>query len=157
MTVPLITVCELDFLHLDLSPARRVIDPLLLAEPELDPQIQFQIDFPRAPSDPRELSEIPEVRLWFVRLDTVYPWLPLWLAWPSELTRYSAMLVPHQFSPQEGIQYNPEALELFLMGKLFVGYDWLVNRGLPGVSRLKAMAQTLGYELEDDFFNLLTS
>jgi len=29
-----------------------------------------------------------------------------------ELARYTAMLVPHQFSSKEGIQYNPEALEI---------------------------------------------
>ena len=31
--------------------------------------------------------------------------------------RYAAMLVPHQFSPTEGIRYNPEALEIFVSRK----------------------------------------
>ena len=70
----------------------------------------------REPEDPRELSEIPEVRLWFIRLDARYPWLPFLLDWKAgELALYTAMLVPHQFSVKEGIQYNLEALEIFLM------------------------------------------
>ncbi len=34
------------------------------------------------------------------------------------IARYAAMLVPHQFHRGEGIQYNPEALEIFVMQKL---------------------------------------
>jgi hypothetical protein len=41
------------------------------------PQLELQIDWPRADDDPRELSEIPEVRLWSIRADARYPWLPL--------------------------------------------------------------------------------
>jgi hypothetical protein len=47
--------------------------------------------------DPRELSEFPDIRLWFLRLDATYPWLPVLLDWRAgELARYAAMLVPHQ-------------------------------------------------------------
>jgi hypothetical protein len=121
---------------------------------EQENQIQFQINFPREETDPRELSEIPEVRLWFVRLDSVYPWFPFLLDWKAgELARYAAMLVPHQFHRTEGIQYNPEALEIFMMQKIFTLSDWLKVQGIPSNFRLKSLAQLLGYELEESFLN----
>jgi hypothetical protein len=126
----------------------------------LDPEvrIQFEIDFPREPTDPRELSEIPEVRLWFIRLDTLYPWLPYVLDWEAgELGRYAAMLVPHQFSPKDGIRYNPEALEIFVMQKIFVVAHWLRSQNNVQTTRLKFMTQMLGYEIEDGLFDLLLS
>ena len=149
-----------DCLHsLDLSPAATVIENLLQERSVIasyEQQLRFDIDYPREPEDPRELSEIPEIRLWFLRLDTHYPWLPFLLDWKAgELVRYTAMLVPHQFTTKEGIQYNPEALEIFLMQKLFVLTDWLKQQGIPSQSRLKSMAQLLGYELDDSLFNLL--
>lgn len=60
--------------------------------------IGFTINYTREdPYDTRELSEIPDVRLWFVSLDAAYPWLPVLLDWRAgELARYAAMLVPHQ-------------------------------------------------------------
>ncbi|MFM6135616.1 MAG: CRR6 family NdhI maturation factor, partial [Sphaerospermopsis kisseleviana] len=109
--------------NLDLSPALKVIEPLLQEESitSQEQQLRFEINYPREANDPRELSEIPEVRLWFVRLDAKYPWLPFLLDWKAgELARYAAMLVPHQFTKKEGIQYNPEALEIFLMHKIFI-------------------------------------
>ena len=118
-------------------------------------QLHFDIDYTLEPGDPRELSEIAEVRLWFIRLDTRYPWLPFLLDWKAgEFARYAAMLVPHQFSIREGIQYNPEALEIFLMHKLFVLNDWLQQQGIPSKSRLQSMAQLLGYELDDALFEM---
>lgn len=148
-----------DCLHsLDLSPAATVIENLLQEKSALashEQQLRFDIDYPREPEDPRELSEIPEVRLWFIRLDARYPWLPFLLDWKAgELARYTAMLVPHQFSAKEGIQYNPEALEIFLMQKLFVLTDWMQQLGIPSKSRLKSMAQLLGYDLDDSLFDL---
>ena len=150
------------FQTLDLAPAQQVIDPVLAShetEPKLnDPDLtfSFDIDFPRETGDPRELSEISEVRLWFIRLDSQYPWLPLYLDWESgELSRYTAMLVPHQFSPIDGIRYNPEALEIFVMGKVFTLDHWLKAQSIDGRSRLKFMTQMLGYELDDALFNLL--
>ncbi|XHX78900.1 MAG: CRR6 family NdhI maturation factor [Stenomitos frigidus ULC029] len=143
---------------LDLSPLQTVIDPLL-QEGNLmtyEQQLQFTIDYPQESGDPRELPEIPEVRLWFIRLDARYPWLPLLLDWKAgELTRYTAMLVPHQFHPKDGIQYNPEALEIFVMHKIFVLAGWMQSQGLEGTARLKAMTQMFGYELDDAFFDLL--
>lgn len=141
---------------LDLSPAKKVIEPLLQEIANYEQQLRFDINFSRDEADPRELSEIPEVRLWFVRLDAYYPWLPFLLDWRTgELARYTAMLVPHQFSRSEGIQYNPEALEIFVMQKIFVLSDWLQQREISGKSRLKSMAQTFGYDLDDSFFELI--
>lgn len=142
---------------LDLAPIETVISKWLqegsIASHEQE--IQFQIEFDRDPTDPRELSEIPEVRLWFVRLDACYPWMPLLLDWESgELARYTAMLVPHQFS-QEGIQFNPEALEIFVMHKVFGLLSWMRQQGSVSRTKLKFMTQMLGYELDDGFFDLL--
>jgi hypothetical protein len=153
-------VIQLDATHLntlDLTPAQRVIESLLATGGgNQDLQLQFAIEYPSDANDPRELPEIPEVRLWFVRLDAYYPWLPIWLDWQSgELWRYAAMLVPHQFSSKDGIQFNPEALEIFLMHKLFVLTRWLHQQGIPSREKLKGMAKVLGYELDDTLFNLL--
>jgi hypothetical protein len=145
---------------LDLSPVVSSIQPLLQDNDltQHEQQLQFQVECDREPNDPRELSEIPEIRLWFVRLDTRYPWLLFLLDWKAgELVRYTAMLVPHQFHPRDGILFNPEALELFVMSKVFVLSDWLQAQGIDGTSRLKSMTQVLGYELDESFFALLKS
>jgi hypothetical protein len=119
-------------------------------------KVQFQIDWQRAAEDPRELSEIPEIRLWFIRLDSKYPWLPLALDWQSgELARYAAMLVPHSFSRQSGIQYNPEALEIWVMHKVFLTTAWLQDQNSNDYNPVKFMAKTLGYELDRSLFDLL--
>lgn len=142
--------------RLDLSSVQEQIDSILREGKltEYEQSIQFEIDYPRDPTDPRELSEVPEIRLWFLRLDTVYPWFIFFLDWRNgELARYTAMLVPHQFSRAEGIQFNPEALEIFVMGKVFVLYDWLRSRNISGVGRITAFSQMLGYEVDESFFN----
>jgi hypothetical protein len=143
---------------LDLSPATNVISPLLeegtIAASEQ--QLVFEINYELEPSDPRELSEIPEVRLWFICLDAKYPWLPFLLDMKAkEFARYAAMLVPHDFSSREGIQFNPEALEIFLMQKIFVLNDWLKQQNISSQSRLKSLAQMLGYELDDGLFRMI--
>ncbi|MEM6427244.1 MAG: CRR6 family NdhI maturation factor [Cyanobacteria bacterium P01_D01_bin.128] len=158
MSTP-ISLTPASFQTLSLSPAEAVLAPLAkdpkIASPEFT--IHFDIDYPREPSDPRELTEIPEIRLWFIRLDAQYPWLPLFLDWEAgELGRYAAMLVPHQFSPREGIRYNPEALEIFVMGKIFAIARWMADTQFEGRSKLKLMPQMLGYELDDTLFDLLT-
>ncbi|MBD3880651.1 CRR6 family NdhI maturation factor [Phormidium tenue FACHB-886] len=141
---------------LDLAPAEAILQPWIqenrIAAQERS--LQFQIDYPREAGDPRELSEIPEVRLWFVRLDARYPWLPYVLDWEAELARYAAMLVPHQFAP-DGIQYNPEALELFVMQKVFVLTDWMQQNNIGSRTKLKFITKMLGYELEEGFFELI--
>lgn len=142
--------------NLDLSVAKNQIAPLLKQIADYEQQLQFVIDFQREENDPREFSEIPEIRLWFIRLDTVYPWLPFLLDWKAgELARYTAMLVPHQFNRTEGIIFNPEALEIFVTNKIFVLSDWLKERGISERSRLKSMGQLFGYELDDAFFKLI--
>lgn len=144
--------------NLDLSPALMVIEPLLQEGniSSYEQQLRLDINYQRVANDPRELSEIPEVRLWFVRLDAKYPWLPFLLDWKAgELARYAAMLVPHQFSSKEGIQYNPEALEIFLMHKIFILSDWLHKQDIVSPSRLSSLAQILGYELDDAFFQMI--
>lgn len=155
------TTIQVDANHLnglDLAPAQTVIEKWT-AEGSIasqGQQIRFEIDFPREPEDPRELSEIPEVRLWFIRLDARYPWLPYLLDWEAgELGRYTAMLVPHQFSPTEGIQFNPEALEIFVMGKVFVLIDWLQQQNSFNRTKVKFLTQMVGYEIDDAFFDLI--
>lgn len=153
-----ITLHESHLQTLDLTPAREVIEPLLAEGKVLNGELglRFVVDISRDPTDPRELSELPEVRLWFIRLDTYYPWLPLVLDWEAgELGRYAAMLVPHQFSPTEGIRYNPEGLEIFMMTKIFVIAAWLKGQGITQYTRLKFMTQMLGYEIDDGLFELL--
>ncbi|XP_073157932.1 protein CHLORORESPIRATORY REDUCTION 6, chloroplastic-like isoform X1 [Henckelia pumila] len=124
----------------------------------LERTIGFTINYVREDEgDPRELSEFPEIRLWFVRLDATYPWLPVVLDWRAgELARYAAMLVPHQMSLRTGIVFNPEALELFVMNKVFVAYSWLKEHGIAK-PRLKAkdMARMLGFGIGDDLFDLV--
>ncbi|MGL5135009.1 MAG: CRR6 family NdhI maturation factor [Planktothrix sp.] len=145
--------------RLDLSPVQTVLDSLSKNTDitAYEQQICFEIDYSRDPEDPREISEVPEIRLWFIRVDVQYPWLPFFLDWKSgELARYVAMLVPHQFHRTEGIQYNPEALEIFLMQKIFILDHWLTQNHLPSKSRLMALAQMLGYDLEDTFFDTYT-
>ena len=141
--------------NLDLSPFESVISPILNegAIASSEQGLNFAINYQQDPQDPRELSEIPEVRLWFIRLDSYYPWLPFLLNWKEgELSRYTAMLVPHQFHRTEGIQYNPEALEIFLMHKIFVLRDWLNKQNISSKSRLMSISQVLGYDLTEEFF-----
>lgn len=143
---------------LDLTPVINLVEKLKASAEiiNLEQQIVFDIDYPRAENDPRELSEIPEIRLWFIALDSLYPWLPFCLNWrEGELARYTAMLVPHQFNRTEGIQYNSEALDIWIMQKTFALSRWLRQQGIKTNSRLKAMAQIFGYDLDDRIFELL--
>ncbi len=153
-----VTLTETHLHTLDLTPAVDVIEPLLAAGKALEEDVNlcFVVKINRDPTDPRELSELPEVRLWFIRLDSRYPWLQLLLDWEAgELGRYAAMLVPHQFSPTEGIRYNPEALEIFMMQKIFAIAAWLKSQGISRYTRLKFMTQMLGYDIDDGLFDLL--
>lgn len=144
--------------QLDLSPVINTIEELDKRGEiiTLEQQLIFNVDYPRPENDPRELSEIPEIRLWFIALDSHYPWLPFCLNWrEGELARYAAMLVPHQFNRSEGIQYNSEALDIFIMQKTFILNHWLKEHNAKSNSRLKAMAQIFGYDLDDSFLQLL--
>ena len=145
--------------NLDLSPALAVIEQLPQDREiaKYEQKLQFAIDYQREETDPRELSEIAEIRLWFVRLDALYPWLPFLLDWKEgELALYAAMLVPHQFSRSEGIIFNPEALEIFVMHKIFTVADWLQKKEISSKSRLQAMAKIFGYDIDDSFFELIS-
>ncbi|GAB4828198.1 Protein CHLORORESPIRATORY REDUCTION 6, chloroplastic [Ancistrocladus abbreviatus] len=148
---------------LDLSPfqtATGITSPSSSVDPKeyLERTIGFTIKYTRDdPYDQRELSEFPDIRLWFVRLDAAYPWLPVLLDWRAgELARYAAMLVPHQMSGRMGVVYNPEALELFIMNKVFVVYTWLKQNNTPK-PRLKTgdMARMLGFGIGDELFDLV--
>ncbi|XP_057533216.1 protein CHLORORESPIRATORY REDUCTION 6, chloroplastic isoform X3 [Amaranthus tricolor] len=137
-------------------------DDNLQIEPNeyLERTIGFTIKYIREDTyDQRELSELPDVRLWFVRLDATYPWLPVLLDWRAgELARYAAMLVPHQMSMRMGVVFNPEALELFIMKKVFVIYAWLKQQGISTPkARLKTkdMARMLGFGIGDELFDFI--
>lgn len=156
--MPVININHTCLECLDLTPARIVLERFLAQPWEAIAQdpITFEIMFAREVGDPRELSEIAEVRLWFVRLDALYPMLAYLVDWRSELSRYTAMLVPHQFSTTEGILYNPEAMALFVMGKLFYFWYWLGDRGARNPEKLQQWALALGYEVDAGLFSLLT-
>lgn len=98
-----------------------------------------------------------DVRLWFVRLDAVYPWLPVVLDWQGgELARYTSMLVPHQISRRMGIVFNPDALRLFAMKKLFVVFQWLKTCKVPNATeKVLGMLEVLGFRVDGEFFKLL--
>lgn len=118
--------------------------------------LSLQIDWPRADDDPRELSEVPELRLWSLRADAAYPWLPLLLArGDGQLTRHVAMLLPHGFSRPEGIRFAPESLELWVTHRLFLLDDWARRHGLNCRQGLAQMAAVLGFELDPGFWDLL--
>ena len=156
--MPDIRIPQKDILSLNLEPLQTLVKSILLEETMGDAEQDYRllIDFPLEENDPRELSEIPEIRLWFVRLDALFPWFIFLLDWKAgELARYTAMLVPHQFHRTEGIQFNPEALEIFVMNKVFSLSDTLPKFGIQPQSRVKAIAQMLGYELDDDFLNAI--
>jgi hypothetical protein len=151
LTINLNTAC---IEAIDISPARIAIER---AMPQIrENPIRFEILFPRSPEDPRELSEVAEIRLWFIRLDATYPWLPYVLDWKGgELTRYAAMLIPHSFTKTAGIEFNPEALQIFVMQKIFLIHGWLKQNGSNDWTKLHQMSQALGYEIDQDFFQLL--
>lgn len=153
-----ITIAQEHILQLDLSPVTKVVEEWLATGniTSQEQQLSLEITFPREPEDPRELSEIPEIRLWYIRLDAFYPWISFLLDWKGgEFARYTAMLVPHEFNRTEGIKYNPEALEIFVMHKVFSLHSWLGTQGISSKARIQSMAKMLGYELDDDFFSLV--
>ena len=118
----------------------------------------LRIDFiwPREADDPRELSEIPELRLWSLRADALHPWLPLALERSGgKLTRHVAMLLPHGFSPTEGIRFAPESLELWITQRLFLIDHWAAAGGIECRANLGQMAAVLGYELDPGFWSVI--
>uniref|UniRef100_A0A6N2K112 Flavin-containing monooxygenase n=1 Tax=Salix viminalis TaxID=40686 RepID=A0A6N2K112_SALVM len=127
--------------RLDLSPFHNVtgISSPSRVEPKefLERTIGFTINYTREdPMDPRELSELPDIRLWFLRLDACYPWLPV--------------------NMKLGLVFNPEALELFVMKKVSCLYSWLQQQNVPK-PRLKTsdMARMLGFGIGNELFDLI--
>lgn len=144
--------------HLDLSclDAWAGLAPaaLIRASGSLD----LRYDWPRPDEDPRELSEIPEPRLWTLRADAHHPWLPLLLDRAGgQLTRHVAMLLPHGFSRSEGIRFAPEALELWITHRLFLLDHWARGHGLSCRQGLGQMAAVLGLELDASFWDPIDS
>ncbi len=133
--------------RLDLSPLQKVLDPLIAEQRLLDHHqaLRFRIDYPRPADEPNlELSELAPVRLWFIRADVCYPWLPYLLDWSAgELVRYGAMLVPHEFHPQQGIIFNPQALDIFVMTKVFTLGSGFRDRAIPRLKRLREWRRCL--------------
>jgi hypothetical protein len=119
-------------------------------------RLELEIHWPRSDDDPRELSEVPEVRLWSLRADARHPWLPLVLDRASgQLSRHVAMLLPHGFSRSEGLRFAPEALELWISHRLFLLDDWARGHGLNCRLNLSQMAAVLGLEVDSGFWESL--
>ncbi|MBM5801168.1 MAG: DUF1817 domain-containing protein [Cyanobacteria bacterium K_DeepCast_35m_m2_023] len=141
---------------LDLAPLaawRQLPTPTLL---EQGASLTLQFEWPRHDDDPRELSELPELRLWSLRADACCPWLPMVLERSSgQLARHVAMLLPHSFSRSEGLRFAPEALELWISHRLFVLDAWAGQAGLNCRQSLGQMAAVLGYELDPSFWQQL--
>jgi hypothetical protein len=152
----LLTVSAAQVRGLDLAP----LEPLVaLAPAELMASAQdltIAFDWPLQADDPRELSEIPELRLWSLRADALHPWLPLVLERSGgQLTRHVAMLLPHGFSRSEGIRFAPESLELWITHRLFLLDHWARTAGIECRATLGQMAAVLGYELDPGFWSVM--
>ncbi|MED6169693.1 Protein CHLORORESPIRATORY REDUCTION 6, chloroplastic [Stylosanthes scabra] len=66
------------------------------------------------------------------------------------------MLVPHQMNMRMGVVFNPEALELFVMKKVFVAYSWLKHHDIPMPKlRTKDMATMLRFGIGDELYDLI--
>lgn len=143
-------------LALDLSPLQAWFaqEPKTLLE--ASGRLELQFSWPRQPDDPRELSEIAEIRLWSLRADALCPWLPLLLERSSgQLTRHVAMLLPHSFSRSEGIRFAPDSLELWVTHRLYLLDHWSRGHGLNCRGNLGQMAAVLGFELDEGFWHQL--
>lgn len=119
-------------------------------------QLSIALDWPRDADDPRELSEIQELRLWSLRADALHPWLPLVLDRSGgDLVRHVAMLLPHDFHPQEGIRFAGDSLDLWVTHRLFLLEAWAASGGLSCRQGLGQMAAVLGFELDPGFWALI--
>ena len=144
--------------RLDLTPLQPWSSQPLQSLLELGPALELQFYWPRDPSDPRELAECPEPRLWALRADANYPWLPLLLERDQgSLIRHVAMVVPHSFNSSEGLRFEPQALELWITHRLMQLDDLCRSKlGLSQRGNLSQMAASLGYELDAGFWTLLS-
>jgi hypothetical protein len=150
---PLVTVSADQIRSLDLAPLATLAALPLAERLAFAGQLELQLQWPTAADDPRELSEIPEVRLWCLRADAEQPWLPLLLERSSgTLARHVAMLLPHRFSRNEGLQFAPDSLELWISHRLFQLDALARAAGLECRQGLAQMAAVLGYELDPGFW-----
>ena len=144
--------------RLDLSPLRICTDQPLNELLEQGPILELNFHWPRDQDDPRELAECPEPRLWALRADARYPWLPLMLERDrGSLIRHVAMVVPHSFNRTEGLRFDPQALELWITHRLMQLDDLCqeqLHRSMRG--NLSQMSAALGYERNDSFWSLLS-
>ena len=119
-------------------------------------RLSLQFQWPRGEEDSRELSEIPELRIWSLRADALCPWLPLLLERGSgDLGRHVAMLLPHGFSASDGIRFAEGSLELWVSHRLFLLDAWARAAGLNCRGGLGQMAAVLGLELDPAFWDKL--
>lgn len=138
---------------LDLSPLRQWMLLPVAELLSLAGSLNLKFDWPTAADDPRELSEIPEVRLWSLRADAEFPWLPFLLERTGgTLARHVAMLLPHRFSRNEGLQFAPDSLELWISHRLFQLDALSRPGGMDCRKGLGQMAAVLGYELDPSFW-----
>ena len=79
---------------LDMTPLHDLRQRSAAALLELDDAVALQLDWPRSDDDPRELSEVPECRLWSLRADALCPWLTLLLQLREQVPR------PQEFEDQ---------------------------------------------------------
>ena len=144
--------------RLDLTPLQPWSSQPLPSLLELGPALELRFYWPRDPSDPRELAECPEPRLWALRADANYPWLPLLLERDQgSLIRHVAMVVPHSFNRSEGLRFEPQALELWITHRLMQLDNLCTSKlGLSQRGNLSQMAASLGYELDAGFWTLLS-
>jgi hypothetical protein len=150
-----ITVDQVRALSLEPLAALRQLPAAAVLQRGADLELGF--DWPRPEDDPRELSEIAELRLWSLRADAACPWLPLVLERSGgQLARHVAMLLPHQFNRSEGLRFAPESLELWITHRLFVLDDWARAGGLNCRQNLGQMAAVLGFELDPGFWERLS-
>ena len=139
---------------LDMAPLQELRQLSAAALLELEDSIALQLEWPRADDDPRELSEVPECRLWSLRADALYPWLTLLLQRSDgQLSRHVAMQVLHEFSRNEGLRFDPDDLSLWISHRLFWLDDWGNQQGLALRGRLGQMAAVLGFNVEAGFWS----
>ena len=142
--------------RLDLTPLQDWLHTPLSERLAAGPVLELRYDWPRDGDDPREVSECPEPRLWALRADGRCPWLPLLLERQGgSLAQHVAMLVPHTFRPGEGLRFDPQALELWITHRLILLDTLARSESTSQRGNLTLMAQSLGYELDPGFWQLL--
>lgn len=61
-----------------------------------------------------------------------------------------------QMNMKMGVVFNPEALELFVMNKVFIVYSWLKHHNIPKPeSKANDMARMLGFGIGYELYDLV--